>query len=280
MLSPLPLSRWRAGRFAFRIRRSTIPEIFTYHEAVTTDLYHQPYRTALALWPRLLWRLLTNTRGKGTALVTGLLRGCLDAMHLPMHEGVLHPERNPRIPMTLSHSQAREPIYSTSVGRWHHYDWLFGDEWEQLASLACGSPHCCCCWHSHYLLGLALLASLQLLLALTSWWALPGWLPCCFCIPSRQLMCLALLPSLWLLHLPYLPRVGGPGLAGLLAVAAGTPNAGEPGLPFSLPLLLALPLAGGPGLVGHPADVATSTGYSYWAWPCWPPCCSCHFRWL
>ena len=79
MMSPLPLSRWRAGRFALRIRRSTIPEIFTYHEAVTTDLYHKPYRTALSLWPRLLWRLLTNTRGKGTALVTGLLRGCLDA---------------------------------------------------------------------------------------------------------------------------------------------------------------------------------------------------------
>lgn len=78
MMSPLPLSRWRAGRFAFRIRKSTIPEIFTYHEAVETDLYHHPYRTAVSLWPRLLWRLLTNTRGKGTALVTGLLRGCLD----------------------------------------------------------------------------------------------------------------------------------------------------------------------------------------------------------
>jgi 3-oxosteroid 1-dehydrogenase len=79
MLSPLPLSRWRAGRFAFRIRKSTIPELFTYHEAVETDLYHHPYRTALRLWPRLLWRVLTNTRGKGTALITGLLRGCLDA---------------------------------------------------------------------------------------------------------------------------------------------------------------------------------------------------------
>ena len=31
------------------------------------------------------------------------LPGCLDAMHLP-------------IPITLSHSQAREPTYSTSVG--------------------------------------------------------------------------------------------------------------------------------------------------------------------
>ncbi|WP_372618397.1 FAD-dependent oxidoreductase [Falsiroseomonas sp.] len=79
MLSPLPLSRWRAGRFAFRIRRSTIPELFTYHEAVETDLYHHPFRTAWQLWPRLAWRLLTNTRGKGTALITGLLRGCLDA---------------------------------------------------------------------------------------------------------------------------------------------------------------------------------------------------------
>ena len=39
------------------------------------------------------------------------LRGCLDAMQLPMDEGVLHPLR---IPITLS--QAREPIYSTSVG--------------------------------------------------------------------------------------------------------------------------------------------------------------------
>lgn len=79
MLSPLPLSRWKAGRFALRIRKSTIPELFTYHEAVETDLYHHPFRTAWQLWPRLLWRILTNTRGKGTALVTGLLRGCLDA---------------------------------------------------------------------------------------------------------------------------------------------------------------------------------------------------------
>ena len=78
-MSPRALSRWRAGRFAFRIRKSTIPEIFTYHEAVTTDIYHKPYSTALSLAPRLLWRWLVNARGKGTALVTGLLRGCLDA---------------------------------------------------------------------------------------------------------------------------------------------------------------------------------------------------------
>ena len=78
MLRPRPLSRWRAGRFALRIRKSTIPELFTCHEAVETDLYHHPWRSAASLRPRLLWRVLTNMRGKGTPLVTGLLRGCLD----------------------------------------------------------------------------------------------------------------------------------------------------------------------------------------------------------
>jgi hypothetical protein len=48
------------------------------------------------------------------------LGACLDAMQLPMNAGVLYPECNPHVPITLSHSQAREPIYSSSVGRWHH----------------------------------------------------------------------------------------------------------------------------------------------------------------
>ena len=78
MMSPLPISRWRAGRFAFSIRSSTMPEIFSYHEGVETDLYHRPVSTVLSLWPKLLWRLLTNTAGKGTALMVGLVRGCLD----------------------------------------------------------------------------------------------------------------------------------------------------------------------------------------------------------
>lgn len=79
MLSPLPLSRWRAGRYAFSIRPSTLPEIFTYHEAVETDLYHRPVATIARLSGRLLFRLATNSAGKGTALIVGLVRGCLDA---------------------------------------------------------------------------------------------------------------------------------------------------------------------------------------------------------
>lgn len=78
MLSPQALSRWRAGRYCFSIRASTLPEIFTYNEGVETDLYHRPVATCVSLAGRLVWRFLTNSAGKGTALVTGLVRGCLD----------------------------------------------------------------------------------------------------------------------------------------------------------------------------------------------------------
>jgi len=63
------------------------------------------------------------------------LGACLDAMQLPIHAGVLHPECNPRVPITLSHSQARVPIYSTSVDLCYRYDWLFGNVWQRLATL-------------------------------------------------------------------------------------------------------------------------------------------------
>lgn len=78
MVSPLPLSRLRAKRFAFTVRGSTLPEIFTYHEVLETDLYHRPVSTTLSLLHRLIPRVLTLSAGKGTALIVGLVRGCLD----------------------------------------------------------------------------------------------------------------------------------------------------------------------------------------------------------
>ena len=78
MLSVLPISRLKARNFAFKVRGSTLPEIFTYHEVLETDLYHKPVSTALGLLPRLIGRALTLSAGKGTALMIGLVRGCLD----------------------------------------------------------------------------------------------------------------------------------------------------------------------------------------------------------
>jgi 3-oxosteroid 1-dehydrogenase len=85
MVSPRALSRRVVGRHARALRRSTLPHIFTYRELIAdVDPYHQPLRTVLRMAPTLLWRWLTDTRGQGSALIAGLLKGCLD------HGCVLH----------------------------------------------------------------------------------------------------------------------------------------------------------------------------------------------
>jgi len=79
MLSPAPLSRRLLGPLAGKLRRSTLPHGFSYQELVDLDPYHHPIRAGLKMGPKLLWRWLTDTKGQGSALMTGLIRGCLDA---------------------------------------------------------------------------------------------------------------------------------------------------------------------------------------------------------
>ena len=78
MMSPKVLRRKLAGPFASRIRPSTLPHIFTYIEAHELGPYKQPIKVGLKLWRTLLHRFLTGARGQGTALVTGLINGCLE----------------------------------------------------------------------------------------------------------------------------------------------------------------------------------------------------------
>ena len=78
MLSPRAIRRSVAGPLGAKIRRSTLPHIFTYVEGHEIKPYAQPVRAGLKLAFTLLGRLLSGARGQGTALVTGLLRGCLD----------------------------------------------------------------------------------------------------------------------------------------------------------------------------------------------------------
>ncbi|MFD1199912.1 FAD-dependent oxidoreductase [Brucella gallinifaecis] len=79
MLSPRALSRNIVGKWANRIRRSTMPHLFSYKEAVDSDFYGAPVRSALRLGPTLIRRYFNNEAGQGSALITGLLKGCLDA---------------------------------------------------------------------------------------------------------------------------------------------------------------------------------------------------------
>ncbi|MCB8874626.1 FAD-dependent oxidoreductase [Acidisoma silvae] len=78
MVSPLPLPRRLARPFTAQLRPPLFPHTYSFQEAMAVDLYHHPVKAAFRhAWP-LLYRLATGRRGKGTALVTGLLRGCLD----------------------------------------------------------------------------------------------------------------------------------------------------------------------------------------------------------
>ncbi|WP_342642372.1 FAD-dependent oxidoreductase [Rhodoligotrophos ferricapiens] len=78
MLSPKPLSRRLLGPYAGKLRRSTLPHLFTYQEVYDDDLWHHPVRAVVRLWPELLRRLVTDSRAQGNALMTGMLKGCLD----------------------------------------------------------------------------------------------------------------------------------------------------------------------------------------------------------
>ncbi|HEY0918964.1 FAD-dependent oxidoreductase [Devosia sp.] len=78
MLSPRVLRKRLAGPLARRLRRPTLPHVFTYQEALSLDPHHHPLRAGLLALPRLVWRWLIGARGMGTALVVGLLKGCLD----------------------------------------------------------------------------------------------------------------------------------------------------------------------------------------------------------
>ena len=78
MVSPGVLPRRLASPFTRQLRPPLFPHFYTYQETMAGDLYHHPLRMAVRHALPLLGRLLTGRRGKGTALVVGLLRGCLD----------------------------------------------------------------------------------------------------------------------------------------------------------------------------------------------------------
>ncbi|AYD00616.1 FAD-dependent oxidoreductase [Neorhizobium sp. NCHU2750] len=78
MLSPKVLSRNLLGPMKRKLRRSTLPHMMTYQEMMDPAPYIHPIRTARKLGVELLRRIFTDSCGQGNALMTGLIRGCLD----------------------------------------------------------------------------------------------------------------------------------------------------------------------------------------------------------
>lgn len=78
MLTPGLVRRSVVGGWARRIRRPKLPMLFTFAEVVERDPLTAGPLALLGQLPVLAKRLLAGQRGMGTALVTGLLKGCLD----------------------------------------------------------------------------------------------------------------------------------------------------------------------------------------------------------
>lgn len=79
ILSVEPLSKKILGPLRKKVRRSTIPQRLTYHETVAAKLDRQPIRGTLKFLPTLIRRWLTDSMAQGNGLITGLLKGCIDA---------------------------------------------------------------------------------------------------------------------------------------------------------------------------------------------------------
>lgn len=79
VLSVEPISKKILGRYRKNIRRSTVPQQLTYHETMAADLFRHPVLGMIRSWRTLLRRWLSDSVAQGGGLITGLLKGCLDA---------------------------------------------------------------------------------------------------------------------------------------------------------------------------------------------------------
>ncbi|WP_226576134.1 FAD-dependent oxidoreductase [Acuticoccus sediminis] len=79
LLAPGAVSGRELGALFGKVRRSTIPQDLTYNESVESDMMRHPVRAHLRYAGTIAARRLTRSRGKGSGLVIGLLRGCLAA---------------------------------------------------------------------------------------------------------------------------------------------------------------------------------------------------------
>ncbi|MBX3598572.1 MAG: FAD-binding protein [Rhizobiaceae bacterium] len=78
MVSPGAIRRSLAGPYTAAIRPPSLSHLFTYQEALALDPSRHPLKAGLRKLPLVALRWLTGARGMGTALVVGLLKGCLD----------------------------------------------------------------------------------------------------------------------------------------------------------------------------------------------------------
>jgi len=77
-VSPAPIRLGMLGPWRDAVRGPAVNLWLNYEEIVDNHVFANPKKWMLRFAPRLAWRKLWRVRTRGTALVIGLLRGCLD----------------------------------------------------------------------------------------------------------------------------------------------------------------------------------------------------------
>lgn len=85
--------------------------------------YHRDYRRLMEHWKKVLTIPILELRYEDTVLDTeGQVRRILDFLELPWHDSCLNFHKTRRAVKTASEDQVRRPIYTSSIGRWKHYE--------------------------------------------------------------------------------------------------------------------------------------------------------------
>lgn len=108
----------------FSIHKLPFDKKQTYaHDLVALAKYYNHYWQLMQRWKKLLPGRILDVRYEDTvADVERQSQRMLDFLSLPFEAGVLEFHRTRRLVKTPSASQVRQPIYSSSVEQWKHYE--------------------------------------------------------------------------------------------------------------------------------------------------------------
>jgi len=113
---------------------------FTYDMMDLADYYRQ-YHATMEHWRRVLPGKVLDVHYEDTVLdLERQVRRILDHCGLPFEEACLRPWETLRAVKTASSEQVRQPIYTSSLGKWRHYEAYLGLWQEELAEILAELP--------------------------------------------------------------------------------------------------------------------------------------------
>jgi tetratricopeptide (TPR) repeat protein len=104
------------------------------HDLAALGSFYRDYQRLMAHWKSVLGLTMLEVRYEDfVADQEGGARRLVDFVGLPWDDACLRPHENRRIALTRSIDQVRRPMYTSSIGRWKHYEKHLGRLTDALA---------------------------------------------------------------------------------------------------------------------------------------------------